>query len=299
MSEHRVGDSRPVAVVTGASRGIGLATAERLASDGWRVFAIARSTSAQGASGATPLVRPSAPPSDLTRVRADVCDAASLREAIADVLSRTSGRMDAVVANAGIAAVGTFEDTPTEVMTALMETNYFGVLNTIREALPALRASRGRIVVISSDAAVYGTPGLSGYSASKFALEGWAESVAFELKPLGITLSIIRPGAFRTDIWKSRVYLPENGSRPGLAKTVAANWAATADRAADPAAVAAVVERALTAKHPRLRYTVGRDARRAAVLRRLLPDSLLARLVERATRREKKKTLVRGSRGRA
>jgi NAD(P)-dependent dehydrogenase (short-subunit alcohol dehydrogenase family) len=251
----------------------------------------------QPASRAVPLVRSSAQPSNLIRVRGDVRDTASLRQAIADVLSHSGGRMDAVVANAGIAAVGTFEDTPTEVMTALMETNYFGVLNTIREALPALRASRGRIVVISSDAAVYGTPGLSGYSASKFALEGWAESVAFEFKPLGISLSIIRPGAFRTDIWKSPVYLPENGSRPGLAKTVVANWAAAADKAADPAGVAAMVERALTAKHPRLRYTVGGDARRAAALRRLLPDALLVRLVERTTRREKKTPAY--SRGRA
>jgi len=298
MSEHLLGDSRPVVVVTGASRGIGLATAERLASAGWRVFATVRTPSTQPAYDAGALVRSSAHPSNLTRLRADVCDTASLRHAIADVLSRTSGRMDAVVANAGIAAVGTFEDTPTEVMTALMETNYFGVLNTIREALPALRGSRGRIVVISSDAAVYGTPGLSGYTASKFALEGWAESVALELKPSGISLSIIRPGAFRTNIWNSRVYLPENGSRLGLAKTVAANWAAIAGRAADPSAVAAVVERALTSKHPRLRYTVGRDAKRAVALRRLLPDSLLTRLVEQATRREKK-AKVKRSRGQA
>jgi NAD(P)-dependent dehydrogenase (short-subunit alcohol dehydrogenase family) len=286
MSGHDSGASRPVVLVTGASRGIGLATSERLAAAGWRVFATARKTSIADASGSR-IVRRSAQQGDLSRVRADVRDTESLREGVTDILSLTGGRLDAVVANAGIAAVGMFEHTPTEVMTALMETNYFGVLNTVRETLPALRASRGRIVVISSDAAVYGTPGLSGYSASKFAPEGWAESVAHELRPLGICVSIIRPGAFRTDIWQSRVYLPESGPHRSLAETVAASWYAAADKAADPIDVAAAVERALTAKQPRLRYTVGSDAKQAAALRRLLPDSLLVRFVQRKTRRRR------------
>ena len=256
-------------IVTGASRGIGRATAEHLSGRGWRVFAAARNVEAQ----------PSAP--NLTFVHADVRDSHSLATAVATVLARTGNRLDAVVANAGIAAVGLFQDTPAAVMAALLETNYFGALNVVRETLPALQARRGRIVVVSSDAGLYGSPGLSAYSASKFALEGWAESLAHEVRPFGVCLSILQPGAFRTDIWQSEVYLPADGPRRRLAEKLASNWATAAANAADPRAVAVAVEKALTARHPRLRYRVGGDARHAAVLRRLLPESLFIRWVAR------------------
>ena len=275
MTDSREEDRRRVVLVTGASRGIGRTTSEHLATDGWRVFATVRDSRAGTRAQH---------PSELTYLHADVRDTLSLRSAIADLLAATRGRLNAVVANAGIAAVGTFEDTPAEVMAALMETNYHGVLNTVREALPALRANQGRIVVISSDSAIYGTAGLSGYSASKFALEGWAESVAYELRPAGILLSIIRPGAFRTDIWQSQIYRQESSAAPQLAETVAANWRAAANRAADPSQVAKAVAKALTENHPRLRYTVGGDARRAAFLRRMLPDSLFFQFVERGNK---------------
>lgn len=283
MSEQHVRDARPVVLITGGSRGIGRATSQHLASLGWRVFATAREIS-----GPTPVGPDTEPEAsgELVRLHADVRNSVSLRTAIAGTLERTCGRLDAVVANAGIAAVGTFVDTPPDVLGAMMETNYFGVLNTVRETLPALRKARGRIVVISSDAAIYGAPGLAGYSATKFALEGWAESVAYELRPYGVRMSIVRPGAFRTDIWQSRIYRPEPGSGSDLrlAEALAANWAAAADRAADPAVVASAVERALTAAEPKLRYTVGRDARQAAALRRLLPERLFTRFVEHANR---------------
>jgi NAD(P)-dependent dehydrogenase (short-subunit alcohol dehydrogenase family) len=278
MRERCDGDRGRVVLITGASRGLGRATSERLARNGWQVFATARNApsrprretlSASGKKGG-----------GLIRLRADVRDAGSIRSAVSAVLAVTEGRLDAVVANAGIAAVGTFEDTPADVMVDLMETNYFGVLNTVRATLPALRARHGRIVVMSSDSGVYGTPGLSGYSASKFAVEGWADSIAYELRPSGIRVSIVRSGAFRTTIWESRIYAPNGGPMHELAETLAANWRAAGDNAGDPSRVAATIERALTARNPRLRYTVGNDARRAVALRRALPDRLFARFVE-------------------
>jgi NAD(P)-dependent dehydrogenase (short-subunit alcohol dehydrogenase family) len=259
----------PVVIVTGASRGIGRATAEHLSGRGWRVFAVARGVEEQP------------PRPNLSFLRADVRDSQSVARAVAVVLAETGNRLDAVVANAGIAAVGMFQDTPAAVMAGLLETNYFGALNVVRETLPALQAGHGRIVVISSDAGLYGSPGLSGYSASKFALEGWAESLAYELRPFGVRVSIVQPGAFRTGIWQSEVYLPEDGPRRHLAESLAGNWAAAAANAADPRKVALAVEKALTARHPRLRYSVGGDARHAAVLRRLLPERLFVRWVER------------------
>lgn len=273
MSGRDGGESQRAVMITGGSRGLGRATAERLARGGWLVVTVARSLSAE------PTPVPLESGVRLFGVGADVRDPDGLRRAVSAVLDLTSGRLDAVVANAGIAAVGAFEDTPSDVLAGLMKTNYFGVLDTIRCVLPAVRASRGRIVVVSSDSGVYGTPGLAGYSASKFALEGWAESVAHELRPAGVHLSIVRPGAFRTGIWRSDIHRPKAQDRNDLADSIAARWRAAADTAGDPALVAAAIERALTARKPRLRYTVGKDARRAVVLRRILPDSLFARLV--------------------
>jgi NAD(P)-dependent dehydrogenase (short-subunit alcohol dehydrogenase family) len=283
VSERHVRDTRPVVLITGGSRGIGRATSEHMASRGWRVFATVREV--PGPISADSATEPEGR-GELVRLRADVRDTASLRTAVACTLDRTCGRLNAVVANAGIAAVGTFVDTPPDVLGAMMETNYFGVLNTVREALPALLEAQGRIVVISSDAAIYGSPGLAGYSASKFALEGWAESVAHELRGDGVRVSIVRPGAFRTDIWQSQIYRPKHGSGSDLrlAERLATNWASAADRAADPKVVATAVERALTATEPKLRYTVGRDARQAAAMRRLLPERLFARFVAHANR---------------
>jgi NAD(P)-dependent dehydrogenase (short-subunit alcohol dehydrogenase family) len=266
------------ALITGASRGLGRVVATRLAADGWSVWATMRDPAARGSLdaavadlGATVEV-----------VALDVSDPGSIARGVAEVLQRTGGRLDAVIANAGISAVGAFEDTSPEVMRAIMETNYFGAIETVRAALPALRACRGRIVLMSSDSGLCGTPALSGYTASKYALEGWGESLAHEVRPLGVSVSMIEPGAFRTDIWSSAVHRRVDGPYAEFAAIVERSLKAIGAGAPAPDPVAEAVVTALDARRPRLRYPVGRDARRAAMLKRLLPDRLNMGIMRRA-----------------
>jgi NAD(P)-dependent dehydrogenase (short-subunit alcohol dehydrogenase family) len=266
------------ALITGASRGLGRVVATRLAAEGWSVWATMRDPAARGSLDAAV--------ADLgatVEVAAlDVSDPGSIARGVAEVLQRTGGRLDAVIANAGISAVGAFEETSPEVMRAIMETNYFGAIETVRAALPALRACRGRIILMSSDSGLCGTPALSGYTASKYALEGWGESLAHEVRPLGVSVSMIEPGAFRTDIWSSPVRRRVDGPYAEFAAIVERSLKAIGAGAPAPDPVAEAVVTALDARRPQLRYPVGRDARRAAMLKRLLPDRLNMWIMRRA-----------------
>ena len=119
-------------------------------------------------------------------------------------LSQTGNKLDAVVHNAGVAAAGALEDVPESELRRVMETNFFGVLELTRALLPTFRAQRrGRIVIVSSEAAFMGQPTNSIYCASKWAVEGWAEAIAYELEPFGIDVILVEPGPYRTEIWDS------------------------------------------------------------------------------------------------
>ena len=106
--------------------------------------------------------------------------------------------------NAGVAAAGALEDVPESEVRRVMETNFFGVLSLTRALLPTFRGQRrGRIVIVSSEAAFYGQPTNAIYCASKWAIEGWAEATAYELEPFGIDFVLVEPGPYRTAIWES------------------------------------------------------------------------------------------------
>ncbi|WP_224365607.1 SDR family oxidoreductase [Hyalangium versicolor] len=166
-------------LITGASSGFGKATAELFAARGWNVIATMR----------TPQDLPSA---FVTRL--DVQKPETIRTAIAAGLAKF-GRIDAVVNNAGYGLFGVFELTPDEKVREQFEVNVFGVMNVVREVLPHFRETRaGCIVNVSSGAGVFGLPMISLYNASKFALEGFSESLSYELGALGIRVKIVEPG---------------------------------------------------------------------------------------------------------
>jgi len=269
-------------LITGTSSGFGLVATVELAKRGWQVVATMRNLAKRD-----PLDAAVAGAGVGARVHVeqlDVTDPASLDAGWRRTLEITANRLDAVVHNAGVAAAGAFEDLPDEAARRVMETNFWGVLALTRSLLPTLRAQRqGRILVVSSNSAYAGEPANSIYVASKWAVEGWAESLAFEVAPFGIDVILVEPGPYRTEIWDSSPrILPENTAyRPYLEQLEKAIDEHVAKDARDPQEVATVIAHALETRRPGFRYPVSPQARIGLLLRGILPAPLHRRLVTR------------------
>jgi len=266
-------------VVTGASSGIGLASALRLANAGWRVYGGARTEEAAAAlreRGFEPLLL-------------DVTDAGQIAAAATAVGSELHGIVD----NAGIAIAAPLELVPLEELRRQLEVNVVGQVAVLQAFLPALRAGRGRVVLMGSVGGRSALPFLGPYAASKHALEAFADVLRIELAPWGMTVSIVEPASVKTAIWTKGAEQAD-AMREGLAADAAELYAARIAKfrevalkrgpGIDADVVARAVEHALTASRPKARYLVGRDAHLRAWIERLptrLRDRLLAKaLVE-------------------
>jgi NAD(P)-dependent dehydrogenase (short-subunit alcohol dehydrogenase family) len=255
-------------LITGASSGIGAATAKRMAARGWEVWSGVR--------------RAGDAPSGTREVIVDVTDLDSIRAAASGV-----ERLDGLVNNAGIAVAAPLEFLPLDELRRQLEVNLIGQLAVTQAFLPALRAARGRIVIVGSIAGKSALPFLGAYAISKFALEALADSLRVEVAPDGIHVSIVEPGTIATAIWTkpqpvADAMPPEAmeryGSRIQRFRSVAA---ARSAKAAPVDSVGVAVEHALTASRPRTRYLVGRDAKLRAAIQKL-PDRLRDRVLARA-----------------
>ena len=272
----------PTVLITGTSTGIGRAATEVLARRGWHVFATMRDL--QKREALERALEKSGVRGSVDILALDLNDPASIEAAVASILSRTKGTLDAVVHNAGVSVAGAVEDLPRSEIRRVMETNFFGVIELTRAVLPTFRAQRqGRIVMISSEAAFIGQPANSIYCASKWALEGWAESLAYEVEPFGIRVVLIEPGPYRTQIWHStpRIQPVDSAYQAWVQRVFRAAELHAARSARDPKEVAIVIAGALEAKHPRFRYPVGPFARINHFLRGKIPSRLIRRGVSR------------------
>jgi NAD(P)-dependent dehydrogenase (short-subunit alcohol dehydrogenase family) len=270
----------PTVLITGTSTGIGAATTKVLAARGWRVFATMRDL--KKAEALELSLDQAGIRGNVEFERLDITDAASIRDAVTATLSRAGNQLDAVVHNAGVAAGGAFEDLPEAEIRRVMETNFFGVLELTRQVLPSFRAQRrGRIVIVSSEAAFFGQPANSIYCASKFALEGWAESLTYELEPFGLNIILVEPGTYRTQIWESspRIKPPASPYRDWMQLTSEAVDRHVSRTARDPREVADAIADALEAGRPRLRYPVGAEARLFHFLRGKVTTRAVQRLI--------------------
>lgn len=265
-------------VITGASRGLGLASAAELYRRGWRVLAAMRSVDEgmarlRAATGAEP------GDPRLVGVPLDLTDPASIAHA-AEVIVQTAGAPAALVHNAGISAAGMIEETPIELWQRMFATNIFGPVALTKALLPALRAAgRGRIVLVSSAGGVRGMPATAPYSAVKGALERWGESMAGELAPFGIGVTILVTGTYDTEI------ITDAGTTD--CRDLAGPYArhhATMDRrgrlamrhvAKPPERFARRLAAALDATPPFARRPAGPDARMLLILNRILPAAAL------------------------
>jgi NAD(P)-dependent dehydrogenase (short-subunit alcohol dehydrogenase family) len=253
-----------VVLISGASRGIGRLTAMLLHERGYRVFGTAR--------------RPEGTASPFRMLALDVTDDASVRAAVAAVIAE-AGRLDVLVNNAGYDLYGAAEDTTIDELQAQVDANFLGAVRLTTAALPQMRRQGcGRIVTMSSVGGLLALPYNSAYAASKFALEGYSESLRYELLPSGIFVSLIEPGQVRTDTLETSIR-----SAGGAHAETVAERARALGRSASllPEEVARAVVRVVEARRPRLRYPVGGQARQVVWLKKLLPAPLLEAFIMR------------------
>ncbi|MBD3944085.1 oxidoreductase [Nocardioides ganghwensis] len=269
--------SKPVALVTGGSSGIGEATARALLAKGFAVYAVARRVE-----------RMSALESEGVHVFAmDVTDDASMVAGIERIITE-QGRIDVLVNNAGYGSYGAVEDVPIDEARRQFEVNVFGLARLVQLVTPHMRSRRsGRIINISSIGGKFYEPFGAWYHATKFAVEGFSDSLRMELRPFGIQVVLIEPGPIRTE-WNeiARDSLLERSGDGAYA-----DWARKAhgvmerfdepSRASSPEEVADKIVKAALAKRPAARYPVGRGARVITTSRDLLPDRVFDEVVSR------------------
>jgi NAD(P)-dependent dehydrogenase (short-subunit alcohol dehydrogenase family) len=253
-----------VILITGASAGIGKACADRMHGQGWKVYGASRRGT--GSESWSPMVM-------------DVDDDQSVADGFTRLLGEQD-RLDAVVACAGWGLAGAVEQTPINDARDQIETNFWGAVRVVQQALPVMRRQgHGRIVLMSSIGGIVGIPFQAFYSASKFAMEGYAESLAYEVAPFGIQVTLVEPGNIRTDFTQSRrdVAVPPGADDPYAAAVTKAIGIMVRDELNGVPAedVAVVVERALTAKNPPRRISVGKLGERIGIMaKRLIPYRL-------------------------
>lgn len=255
-------NSGKTAIVTGASSGIGWASAEALAQAGFTVFGTSRRAAGNG-------------PEGVTMLACDVTDGDAVAALISTVLSRT-GRIDVLVNNAGVGMLGGAEEFSIAQVQGLFDVNLFGVVRMTNAVLPSMRRhGEGRIINIGSILGLVPAPYSAHYSAAKHAIEGYSESLDHEVRAFNIRVSVIEPAFVRT-------VFDQNGIEPDSPLQEYDRARAGVDallrdvmpKADRPEVVADVIVKAATDARPRRRYTAGKAARQVSMLRRFVPAEM-------------------------
>jgi NAD(P)-dependent dehydrogenase (short-subunit alcohol dehydrogenase family) len=267
------------AFVTGASAGIGEATARALLAAGYRVFAGARRLDRMAALAAA----------GATLLKLDLTDDASIVAAV-DAIKTATGRIDVLVNNAGYGSYGALEDVPLDEAKRQFEVNVFGLARLCQLVLPTMRAQKsGKIVNVTSIGGKIWEPMGAWYHATKFAVEGLSDCLRVEVARFGIDVIVIEPGAIRTEwagIARDGLLQMSGSTAYGKIAQNHARMLATADTsnlASPPDVVARTIVRAVSTKRPKTRYATGGGARTILFLRKILSDRMFDRLIWRVT----------------
>jgi NAD(P)-dependent dehydrogenase (short-subunit alcohol dehydrogenase family) len=284
-----VGISRTMnktALITGASSGFGLLTSVTLAQRGWHVLASMRNLSRR-----LNLETAARDAGVLERIEFHELDVTNSDQiaALANLIANRDEPLHALINNAGFAVPGFAEDVTDTELREQFDTNFFGAEAVTRALLPQMRRQGfGHIIMVSSISGRIGFPGVSSYAASKFALEGWTETLRYEMQAFGIRAVLIEPGSFATDIWTRNAKLTAALQNPSPANAArVARWRNRIEQSAkdraNPQVVANVIARVAENPRPNLRYAVGKDARMALMMRRILPARIFERIIVRTS----------------
>jgi len=251
-----------VILITGASSGIGKASAEYLAQQGHTVFGTSRYP------GSFPK------PSDYTILQMDVTEIESI-QTIVNQIFKAAGKIDVLINNAGFGIAGAMENTSIGKAKEQFETNFFGMVRLIKSVLPIMRKQDSSLIInISSIGGLIGLPYQSMYSASKFAVEGLTESLYKELHSSKINVTMVEPGYFNTRFTEKRE-ISKNANQSNAFKTTLQIIENDEYNGQDPIMIGKLINKIINKSNPRLRYTVGAfDQKLAVFLKRILPNRL-------------------------
>ncbi|UKS30494.1 SDR family oxidoreductase [Paenibacillus sp. HWE-109] len=278
-------NTKPTALVTGASSGFGLLTAITLAQKGFQVIASMRDLGKKDQ--LLERAKQAGVQSELDVVALDVTKHDSIEQAVSAIISKY-GRIDVLINNAGFAVGGYVEDVPMHAWRAQLETNVFGSIAASQAVLPHMRKQQsGCIVNVSSVSGLSAFPGYAPYSTSKFAIEGFSESLRLEMKPFGVRVVLVEPGAYNTDIWRKgfeSIHTTEESPYwLRLSKMLDYSHKVSAS-APDPQEVADKIAWIVDNPRPKLRYAIGRGVKAGLWARQLLPwkwyEGVLTRLLK-------------------
>ena len=249
-------------LITGASSGFGKATASLLAERGFRVFGTSRRASGEMQDG-------------VEMLRLDISSDESVRDCVSTLLTKT-GRIDVLVNNAGQVLIGGLEETSVEEAKAHFDSSFFGTVRMVSAVLPEMRKRRnGQIINVASLAGTFPVPFEGYYGAAKAALIAYTEVLRQEVKSLGVNVSVVEPGFFRTNLGNTRVAAAKPiGDYDAMRKRAHAALAESFNKGGDPKEVAETIVKIIESPSPRLHYVVGKE-KRYVLLKRILPVSMI------------------------
>lgn len=276
-------NNQKIILITGCSSGFGLLTAARLATRGHIVWATVRDLARKA-----PLVKELAKRNTQAVIRElDVTKPVTIKNVVEEI-QETHGRMDVLINNAGYGIGGFFEDLSEEDIRRQMEVNFFGVQNVCREVIPLMRQRyQGKIINISSISGQVATPCLGAYSASKWALEAFSESLYFELGLWGVSVCLVEPGSYPTHIFTQNAHYAKNFDNaqspyfPFSQKMKNMLQQSVSKLNRDPEDVARLIEKIIHQSHPRLRYISDFSSWARVVMQKILPSRLTASIFRR------------------